>query len=98
MFVFIGAVANTDWLEGLVPRDRNGFVHTGEALSDEDLREARWNEEARPSMFETALPGVFAVGDVRCNSTKRVASAVGEGSVVVQFVHKRVAGSPATPR
>ncbi len=91
VFVFIGAVANTDWLQGCVAMDDNGFVHTGDSLSAEDLREAGWPEATHPSTFETSMPGVFAVGDVRCKSTKRVASAVGEGSVVVQFVHRRVA-------
>ena len=91
VFVFIGAVANTDWLEGMVDLDRNGFVFTGDALSDEQLRTANWNGPDRPTAFETCRPGIYAVGDVRCNSTKRVASAVGEGSIVVQSVHRRVA-------
>lgn len=93
VFVFIGAVANTEWLQGCVSMDANGFVHTGDSLTVEEIREAGWPEQTRPSTFETTVPGVFAVGDVRCNSTKRVASAVGEGSVVVQFVHRRVAAA-----
>jgi thioredoxin reductase (NADPH) len=93
VFVFIGAVANTDWLQGVVELDRNGFVYTGDTFNDDQLNASHWSEAERPSSFETNAKGIFAVGDVRCGSTKRVASAVGEGSVVVQFVHRRVASS-----
>lgn len=92
VFVFIGAAANTEWLNGVVPLDKNGFIHTGDALDRSLLDASHWPDGSAPSAFETHLPGVFAIGDVRCGSTKRVASAVGEGSVVVQFVHRRVAG------
>ncbi len=91
VFVFIGAVANTDWLDGMVDLDRNGFVFTGDALTEDQLRAADWSGPDRPTAFETCRPGIYAVGDVRCGSTKRVASAVGEGSIVVQSVHRRVA-------
>ena len=93
VFVFIGAVANTDWLQGVVDLDRNGFVYTGESLDDERLGADQWGQGEHPSSFETGRRGIFAVGDVRYGSTKRVASAVGEGSIVVQFVHRRVSGT-----
>ncbi|MGB5834597.1 MAG: FAD-dependent oxidoreductase [Thiohalocapsa sp.] len=89
VFVFIGAVANTDWLQGVADLDQNGFVHTGDSLDDQQYNEGQW----RPFLFETRTRGLFAVGDLRRDSTKRVASAVGEGSIVVQFVHRRVAGA-----
>ena len=91
VFVFIGAVANTAWLRGAVHLDKNGFVYTDDALPRNHLEVSHWPDGGKPAAFETNLPGVFAIGDVRCGSTKRVASAVGEGSVVVQFVHRRVA-------
>ena len=92
VFAFIGAEANTAWLNGAVHLDKNGFVYTGDALARDQLEASHWPDGIRPSAFETNLPGVFAVGDVRCGSVKRVASAVGEGSVVVSSVHRRVAG------
>jgi len=88
VFVFIGAVANTEWLAGIVELDRNGFVYTGESSAGGAQVPAT---AGHGSVFETGRTGVFAVGDVRCGSTKRVASAVGEGSIVVQFVHQRLA-------
>ena len=98
VFVFIGAQANTDWLSEMVQADRNGFIFTGDAIDQKWLNATDWTDGTHPSAFETNLPGVFAVGDVRFGSTKRVASAVGEGSVVVQFVHQRLAGQAALPR
>jgi len=83
MFVFIGAQPNTGWLEGDVVRDRDGFVVTGPVLLPD-----RWGLEREPLLLETSLPAVFAVGDVRARSVKRIASAVGEGSIAVQFVHE----------
>lgn len=94
VFVFIGAVANTDWLGDAASMDRNGFIYTGDLLDADQLAAGRWPADRRPSTFETLSPGLFAVGDVRCGSTKRVASAVGEGSVAVQFVHRHVSASP----
>jgi thioredoxin reductase (NADPH) len=82
LFVLIGARPRTDWLPHDVARDEGGYV-----LTDEDLGEL-WPLERRPFMFETSRPGVFAVGDVRSHSSKRVAAAVGEGSVVVQQIHR----------
>jgi len=81
VFVLIGARPHTDWLPTEIERDRFGFVVTGTASSD-------WTLERLPFMFESSMPGVFAVGDVRSGSVKRVASAAGEGSVAIQQVHQ----------
>ena len=86
MFVFIGAIPHTDWLAGVVARDKRGFVLTGPDLAERDL--AGWPLHRRPHLLEASVPGVFAAGDVRHGSIKRVASAVGEGSVAVMFVHR----------
>jgi thioredoxin reductase (NADPH) len=88
VFTMAGASPNTGWLEGCVSMDPNGFVRTGPDLTPEILKEAKWPLARRPYLFETSQPRVFAVGDVRANSVKRVASAVGEGSVSIQLVHK----------
>lgn len=89
LFAFIGAKPHTEWLRGRVALDEDGFILTDRALSDDDLNEEYWLEMGRkPLLFETSLPGIFAVGDVRKDSTKRVASAVGEGSIAVRFVHE----------
>ncbi|HEY6270397.1 MAG TPA: FAD-dependent oxidoreductase [Terriglobales bacterium] len=88
LFLMTGAVPNTGWLNGCMALDEKGFIKTGTELSQEDLNAARWPLSRPPHPFETSLPGVFAVGDVRCNSVKRVASAVGEGSISVSFVHQ----------
>jgi len=86
-----GADANTGWLGGCVALDERHFVKTGVELKPEDLEAARWPLKRRPYQFETSLPRVFAVGDVRSGSMKRVAAAVGEGSAAVQLVHKVLA-------
>jgi thioredoxin reductase (NADPH) len=88
MFVMTGAAPNTDWLDGCVAVDAKGFIKTGPALSPEDLNAARWPLARPPYLLETSLPGVLAVGDVRGGSIKRVASAVGEGSIAISFVHQ----------
>ncbi|MEM9217660.1 MAG: FAD-dependent oxidoreductase [Cyanobacteria bacterium P01_F01_bin.150] len=110
LFIFIGAVPNTSWLEGLLERDAKGFLLTGQDLSWRQIggRPARedanvstnakkdalsngvnpWALERQPYLLETNVPGIFAVGDVRHDSVKRVASGVGEGSICVQFVHR----------
>lgn len=88
VFLMTGAKPSTEWLEGCVARDAKGFIKTGTNLSREDLRDARWPLARPPHLLETNLPGVFAVGDVRSGSIKRVASAVGEGSIAVSFVHQ----------
>ena len=92
IFSMIGANANTAWLEGCVALDGSGFIKTGTDLTADDLDSAGWPLERRPYLFETSVPRVFAVGDIRSGSVKRVASAVGEGSVVVQLVHRVLAG------
>jgi thioredoxin reductase (NADPH) len=88
VFAMTGAVPNTRWLEGCVALDAQGFIKTGPDLSPEDLAAARWPLARAPHLLETSLPGVFAVGDVRGGNIKRVASAVGEGSIAVAFVHQ----------
>lgn len=92
LFVFIGAEANTDWLKGTVALDERGFVPTGRALDRSALDSQTWSGLSRePFMLESTQPGIFAVGDVRSGSVKRVASAVGEGSMAVRFVHQYLA-------
>jgi thioredoxin reductase (NADPH) len=92
LFVFIGAEANTSWLQGVVGLDERGFVLTGTELDGSALYEDAWRERSRePFLLETSLPGVFAAGDVRSGSIKRCASAVGEGSMAVKFVHQYLA-------
>jgi thioredoxin reductase (NADPH) len=88
VFVMMGAVPNTRWLEGCLALDDKGFIKTGPDLTRDDLRTAKWPLGRAPHLLETSLPGVFAVGDVRAGSIKRVASAVGEGSIAVSFVHR----------
>lgn len=88
MFIFIGALPQTGWLGGLVERDDRGFILTGPDLIREGQRPKGWTLERDPFLLETNVPGIFAVGDVRHGSVKRVASGVGEGSVAVQFIHQ----------
>jgi thioredoxin reductase (NADPH) len=88
MFVMTGADPNTSWLDGCIALDDKGFIKAGPDLLSEDLSAAGWPLTRQPYLLETSLPGVFAVGDVRGGSIKRVASAVGEGSIAVSFVHK----------
>jgi thioredoxin reductase (NADPH) len=92
LFFFIGAQANTGWLQGAVELDERGFVLTGRELDDSALEEDAWRERSRePYLLETTLPGVFAAGDVRSGSIKRCASAVGEGAMAVRLVHQYLA-------
>jgi thioredoxin reductase (NADPH) len=92
LVVFIGAEANTAWLEGAVELDQSGFILTGGALVRSALDEDVWRALPRePYPLETSLPGVFAAGDARSDSIKRVASAVGEGSMAVRLVHQYLA-------
>jgi thioredoxin reductase (NADPH) len=88
IFVMTGADPNTSWLDGCVALDDKGFIKTGPELLPENLTAATWPLTRQPYLLETSLPGVFAVGDVRGGSIKRVASAVGEGSTAISFVHK----------
>jgi thioredoxin reductase (NADPH) len=85
LFVFIGAAPHTEWLSGHVAMDEHGFLLTGRDVAAETL------DGERPLFLETSWPGIFAVGDVHAGSIKRVASAVGEGSMAVQLVHQRLA-------
>jgi thioredoxin reductase (NADPH) len=83
-----GADPNTRWLDGCVALDAKGFIKTGPDLLPDDLSAAAWPLTRQPYLLETSLPGILAVGDVRGGSIKRVASAVGEGSIAISFVHK----------
>ena len=88
LFVFIGADAETDWLPSEIARDERGYILTGADL----VKAGRWNESRDPYLVETSVPGVFACGDVRFSPVKRVASAVGEGSMAIAFVHQYLQG------
>jgi thioredoxin reductase (NADPH) len=88
VFLMTGAIPNTKWLDGCVALDAKGFIKTGPDLSQDDLAAARWPLSRPPHLLETSLPGIFAVGDVRAGNIKRVASAVGEGSIAISFVHQ----------
>ena len=88
VFLMTGADPNTGWLNGCLALDARSFIKTGQDLSPENLSAARWPLARQPFLLETSLPGVFAVGDVRGGSIKRVASAVGEGSIAISLVHK----------
>lgn len=91
VFIMTGAIPNTRWLQACLRLDAKGFVCTGADLHEEDLTPKQWPLTRKPFPFETNLPGVFAVGDVRYSSVKRVASAVGEGSACVQWIHRFLA-------
>jgi thioredoxin reductase (NADPH) len=91
LFIFIGAEPKTEWLNGLVARDDRGFILTGPALKSNGKLPAGWGLARDPDLLETSVPGVFAAGDVRGGSVKRVASGVGEGSIAIQFIHRYLA-------
>jgi thioredoxin reductase (NADPH) len=91
VFVMAGATPATTWVDGCLALDENGFIKTGVDLSHEDLARTEWSLERAPFLLETSTPGVFAVGDVRAGNLKRVASAVGEGSIAVSLVHRVLA-------
>jgi thioredoxin reductase (NADPH) len=93
LYVFIGAAPLTDWLDGTVARDPHGFVLTGPDLTADGRPPAGWPLDRPPYHLETSVPGVFAAGDVRAESAKRVASAVGEGAMAVMLVHRYLAQS-----
>jgi thioredoxin reductase (NADPH) len=91
LFVFIGAAPNTDWLPDSIMRDTNGFLLSGPDLKVDGKLVKSWNQKREPYLLETSVPGIFVAGDVRHGSIKRVASAVGEGSISVQFIHQYLA-------
>ncbi len=94
LFIFIGAKPETEWLEGIVARDRRGFIYAGADLKhNENFQEnfCGWNRDRNPFLLETSVPGIFVAGDVRHNSVKRVASGVGEDSIAIMFVHRYLA-------
>jgi thioredoxin reductase (NADPH) len=91
LFIFIGAMPRTEWLDCLLDRDDKGFLLAGADLPRQNGRPRGWTLEREPYLLETNVPGIFAVGDVRHGSIKRVASGVGEGSICVQFVHRYLA-------
>jgi thioredoxin reductase (NADPH) len=93
VFLMTGAEANTEWLHGNLALDDKGFIKTGVDLTPQDLAAAHWPLERPPYLLETSRPGVFAVGDVRCGNLRRVASAVGEGSIVLSSVRRALAES-----
>lgn len=99
VFLFVGAEPNTGWLADCgIKVDKNGFVHTGSAVSpNECVRSKQHAPDRRPLPLETAVSGVFAIGDARAGSTKRVAAAVGEGAAVVAQVHAWLAASENQP-
>jgi thioredoxin reductase (NADPH) len=91
LFIFIGALPGTEWLDGIIERDEKGFVLSGSELKRNGKLPVGWPLKRDPGLLETSIPGVFAVGDVRRGSVKRVASGVGEGSIAIQFVHSYLA-------
>jgi thioredoxin reductase (NADPH) len=91
LFIFIGASPKTDWLDGVVERDAQGFILTGPDLILNGKSPRGWNLERSPFLLEASVPGIFAAGDVRSGSIKRVASGVGEGAIGVQFIHRYLA-------
>jgi thioredoxin reductase (NADPH) len=94
VFVFIGASPRTDWVGGAIARDRRGFILSGPDVLGPEADGVRWPLDRDPYLLETSLPGVFVAGDVRHQSIKRVASAVGDGSMSVQFVHQYLGDLP----
>jgi thioredoxin reductase (NADPH) len=100
LFIFIGADAETAWLPDAVIRDRAGYVCTGRDVMDllAASQAGTWTLDRDPFLLETSIPGIFAAGDVRHGSVKRVASSVGEGSMTVAFIHQYLANeAPAPP-
>jgi thioredoxin reductase (NADPH) len=94
LFIFIGATPHTEWVADVLERDSSGFILTGPGLLRGARRPRGWHLNRDPFLLETSVPGIFAAGDVRHRSVKRVASAVGEGSMAVQFVHQYLSRVP----
>jgi thioredoxin reductase (NADPH) len=98
VFIFIGAVPRTSWLGDVVATDRRGYVLSGPSVMQRDgSRPVGWSATRDPLWLETSVPGIFTAGDVRHRSIKRIASAVGEGSMAVQFIHTHLRGSVLAP-
>jgi thioredoxin reductase (NADPH) len=93
LFIFIGAMPNTAWLDGVVMRDEKGYILSGPDLMKDGKPPKGWSLDRPPGLLETSVPGIFVVGDVRKGSVKRVASGVGEGSIAIQFVHQYLGSS-----
>ena len=93
LFIFIGAMPHTEYLDGVVERDRQGFILTGPDLAP---RPPGWSLDRRPFPLETSVPGIFAAGDVRHGSVKRVAAGVGEGATAVRSIHMHLESSAST--
>jgi thioredoxin reductase (NADPH) len=96
LFVLIGGEPRTEWLQGSVDRDARGYVLTGRDVAQRDDGSGRWPLGRPPLLLETSMPGVFAAGDVRSRSVKRVAAAAGEGATAIHLVHEYLAESPVT--
>ena len=94
LFVMIGAEPHTDWLDGALQRDEGGFILTGNDLDLDRDAQSSWPLERAPTLLETSIPGVFAAGDIRHGSVKRVTTAMGEGATVIQLVNQHLEGSP----
>lgn len=93
LFVLIGAKPNTNWIKDVIECDLDGYIVTGNDLIERSKQESKWSLARDPFLFETCVPGMFAIGDVRCNSIKRATTAVGEGSIAVQLVHQYLASA-----
>src|SRR5205814_8407232 len=91
LFIFIGAQPRTDWVAGVLARDEQGFILAGPDLLRDGRLPAGWPVRRNPFWLETSVPGVFVAGDVRHQSVKRMATAVGEGAMAVQFIHQYLA-------
>jgi len=91
VFMMAGAAPCTAWLNGCIALDAHGFIKTGPDLTPDDLAASHWPLARAPYLLETSRPGIFAVGDVRAGNIKRVASAVGEGSIAISLIHKVLA-------
>jgi thioredoxin reductase (NADPH) len=98
VFIFIGAMPRTEWVAGVVERDPQGFIVSGADLMRDGRRPRDWTVARDPLWLETSVPGVFVAGDVRHRSIKRIASAVGEGAMAVQFIHQHLSGPVLAPR
>ena len=94
LFVMIGAEPHTEWLDGTVQRDERGFILTGNDLDPNHDAPSGWPLERAPTLLETSIPGVFAAGDIRHGSVKRVTTAMGEGATVIQLVHQHLQDDP----